>query len=265
MGLILLVRMTRALVCARGGSSIQPSAGERTDGNVVAREAGWSPNSSGKSISEDEVHSYVAGTASPRGGHDVFLTTVSAGDSGTPASIGSRNSGELTPAPGSGQCLGSGSDSASPNREHMSTPDSAGTASVPWSGTSDGSGSVSVLSTFDRDTGSALGADGVAELSLACAATRLESVSNHSVVCEALSEAKTAEGACHGNLRVVWQRSTKLAAVWDLRQHALYYTRSYQPEDSIGDASMALDWFALGKTVEAVVRSKLLVVVLLIS
>ena len=43
---------------------------------------------------------------------------------------------------------------------------------------------------------------------------------------------------------------------WDVEVAALCYTAKYQPAARAGRASMALDWFALGKTMEAVVRHR---------
>ena len=74
---------------------------------------------------------------------------------------------------------------------------------------------------------------------------------------DAGGQADVARGTAWSSCPIQKPATTTLGnGLWDVEVAALCYTAKYQPAARAGRASMALDWFALGKTMEAVVRHR---------
>ena len=74
---------------------------------------------------------------------------------------------------------------------------------------------------------------------------------------DAGGQADVAQGTARSSCPIQKPATTTLGnGLWDVEVAALCYTAKYQPAARAGRASMALDWFALGKTMEAVVRHR---------
>ena len=169
----------------------------------------------------------------------------------------------------------------SSSSEAMSTPNKSATAScgsasevMPGSGSSNDSGTVSVISECDEDgsTASSASAGSSVQPEVSFSSTSPYTLTTLGVADSDDSDAvvasgcEVAKGVAQDTTKSsgvqlqsvpgpVWPWSSgELTAVWDVKRRALSYTASYQPSDSIGDTSVALDWFALGKTIETMVR-----------